>query len=121
MTDLHPIVPSEGLKEQWESEWHHYRGQDTYEEFMAKQAAQWGADAELDACCDWMRERGLHPEYWRDLRTARRPKPLSETDQALTDLEQLLDVAKSSGVFNPPDNIRRCLERLKKLEESTND
>ena len=51
MTDLHPIVPSEGLKEEWESEWHHYRGQDTYEEFMAKQAAQWGyqqAVAELE-------------------------------------------------------------------------
>ena len=120
MTDLHPIVPSEGLKEEWESEWHHYRGQDTYEEFMAKQAAQWGADAELDACVEWISKQDW---TWTkaQLLAARRPKPLCETDQALTDLEQLLDVAKSSGVFNPPDNIRRCLERLKKLEESTND
>lgn len=116
----HPIVPSEGLREEWESKWHHYRGQDTYEEFMAKQAAQWGADQELDACLEWISKQDW---TWTkaQLLAARRPKPLSETDQALTDLEQLLDVAKSSGVFNPPDNIRRCLERLKKLEELTND
>ena len=115
MTDLHPIVPSEGLKEEWESEWHHYRGQDTYEEFMAKQAAQWGADQELDACCEWMRERGLHPEYWRDLRAARRPKPLSEADQALAALRE----AEASGhlyVSGRSDTIRRALERLKELE-----
>ena len=81
-------------------------------------ATQWGADQELEACCVLMDEWGLDGE---DLMQCRRPKPPSEADQALTDLEQLLDVAKSSGVFNPPDNIRRCLERLKKLEEATND
>ena len=50
-------------------------------------AAQWGADQELEACCEWMRERGLHPEYWRDLRIARRPKPPSLKEQALRALE----------------------------------
>ena len=95
------------------------------------QAWQKGADQELEACCEWLGVQETRSPKWfdlrhdacalvSDLRAARRPKPLSETDQALTDLEQLLDAAKSSGVFNPPDNIRRCLERLKKLEESTN-
>ena len=78
-----------------------------------------GADSELEACLEWISKQDW---TWTkaQLLAARRPKPPSETDQALTDLEQLLDAAKSSGVFNPPDNIRRCLERLKKLEESTN-
>jgi hypothetical protein len=33
-------------------------------------------------------------------------------EQALADLEQLLDIAKANGVFNPPDTIRRALEQL---------
>jgi hypothetical protein len=33
-------------------------------------------------------------------------------EQALADLEQLLDIAKANGVFNPPDTIRRALEAL---------
>ena len=96
-----------------------YKGNLSEIDYIAANSAQWGADQELDACCEWL--RGAAPAWERQLRATRRPKPQSETDLALTDLEHLLDVAKSSGVFNPPDNIRRCLERLKKLEEATND
>ena len=120
MTDLHPIAPSEGLKEEWESEWHHYRGQDTYEEFMAKQAAQWGADQELEACVQLLDINGC-PDKWIDmLRAARRPKPLSEADQALAALRE----AEASGhlyVNGRSDTIRRALERLKELEGPAND
>ena len=124
MTDQHPITPPFELMNQWYKK----ACKDPYNggkaimaqvlKDICKSAAQWGADQELDACCVLMDEWGLDGE---DLMQCRRPKPPSEADQALTDLEQLLDVAKSSGVFNPPDNIRRCLERLKKLEEATND
>ena len=105
MTDLHPIVPSEGLKEQWESEWHHYRGQDTYEEFMARQAAQWGADAELKACCALMDDWGLDEA---DLRAARRPKPPSLKEQALAVLDDCAD--RLDGAHE--NTIRRALEAL---------
>ena len=97
-----------------------YKGNLSEIDYIAANSAQWGADQELEACCEWLSWR-ISRHMSEQLRATRRPKPQSETDLALTDLEHLLDVAKSSGVFNPPDNIRRCLERLKKLEEATND
>ena len=122
----HPITPPFELMNQWYKK----ACKDPYNggkfimapvlKDISNSAAQWGADQELNACCEWLSWR-ISRHMSEQLRATRRPKPLSEADQALTDLEQLLDVAKSSGVFNPPDNIRRCLERLKKLEESTND
>ena len=111
MTDKHPTLPTEKAVRGW-------LNLPLFTEELLVIAYRAGADQELDACCVLMDEWGLDGE---DLMQCRRPKPPSEADQALTDLEQLLDVAKSSGVFNPPDNIRRCLERLKKLEEATND
>ena len=132
MTDLHPITtPPFELINQWQKKAckDPYNGGKFIEskvlKYIATAAAQWGADQELDACC-LLLDSGEHAATYgchngTSLRAARRPKPLSEADLALNDLKQLLDVAKSSGVFNPPDNIRRCLERLKKLEELTND
>ena len=107
----HPITsPPEELLDKWEGEWHHYRGKYTYTMFMAEQAAQWGADQELEACCEWMRERGLHPEYWRDFRAARRPKPLSLKEQAL----ETLNWMESEASYDKPmiETIRRALEEL---------
>jgi hypothetical protein len=50
-------------------------------------AAQWGADQELDACCDWFQEF-YKTESWvkhdlKHFRDARRPKPPSLREQAL--------------------------------------
>jgi hypothetical protein len=121
MTDLHLIIPPEELVDKWVDEYPRAKVKlHNLVIYIAGKATQWGADAELDACLEWISKQDW---TWTkaQLLAARRPKPLRETDQALTDLEQLLDVAKSSGIFNPPDNIRRCLERLKKLEESTDD
>ena len=122
----HPITPPFELMNQWYKK----ACKDPYNggkfimapvlKDISNSAAQWGADQELNACCEWLSWR-ISRHMSEQLRATRRPKPQSETDLALTDLEHLLDVAKSSGVFNPPDNIRRCLERLKKLEEATND
>ena len=101
MTNQHLITPTENLIHKWESEWHHNRGQDTYEEFMAKQAAQWGADQrgaateaklqeardkELVACCEWLAEHTcFHSEsdLIKDLRAARRPQSPTLKEQAL--------------------------------------
>ena len=117
----HPITPPDELVAQWLKQFY---GPTTMlgplapgeaSLHVAVAAARWGANQELEACCEWMRERGLHPEYWRDLRDARRPKPPSEADLALAKLTPLELLAQSMG-HSPDDTIRRALERLKKLE-----
>ena len=49
----------------------------------ATEAARWGADQELEACCEWLRQSNSDWEIPRSLRAARRPKPPSLKDQAL--------------------------------------
>jgi hypothetical protein len=80
--------------------------------WIAEQAAQWGADQELDACCEWLEQNQGRWEIPMALRDARRPKPPSLKEQAFKDLDELLRIARQAGVFNPPDNIRRALEAL---------
>ncbi len=58
--------------------------QGVFAEHIATQAARWGADQELEACCEWiykLMDRGL--EWSMDLRAARRPKPPSLKERAL--------------------------------------
>ncbi|MGA0848163.1 MAG: hypothetical protein ACO3PY_06120, partial [Pontimonas sp.] len=53
-------------------------------QYIATLAARWGANQELNACCEWiykLTDRGL---VWSmALRIARRPKPSSLKEQAL--------------------------------------
>jgi hypothetical protein len=85
---------------------------------IATQAAQWGADQELAACC-----RQLTDPEWYDgiknlrgpfraaeLRAARRPKPPSLKEQALSLVEQHEDGWRPSP--KDWDTIRRALEQL---------
>ena len=89
-------------------------------------ATQWGADQELEACCVLMDEWGLDGE---DLMQCRRPKPPNLTEQAFEALEeidsyaiqQMSAYAIHSELKIYAETIRDALERLKKLEESTND
>jgi hypothetical protein len=107
MTDQSsPITPPFELINQWHKEAckDPYNGGAFIEskvlKYITTAAAQWGADQELDACCKWIKGHFLTGSLsCEKLRTARRPKPLSEADQALNDLEQLLDIAKSNGFF----------------------
>ena len=114
MTDQHPITPPTELVEQW---WDAVPGTFTYladEMQLATQAAQWGADQELEACCEWLAQEG-YIAIPRRLRAARRPKPPSLKEQAFA-------AFKSAPV--DPDNemlqlsadaeliIRRALEAL---------
>ena len=86
MTNQHPITPPPELVQQWLGE--HYGipiapGEAT--SHVATQAAQWGADQELDACCEWVSMQ-LHctdqEHLVPHLRAARRPKPPSLKEQA---------------------------------------
>ena len=112
MTDNNrPITPPEEVIDKWESEWHHHQGKDTYEVFMAKQAARWGADQELEACCEWLSVPC--PSYGRELRNARRPKTPSLKEQALVALHAVAtganDMREQRQDF---ETIRLALEQL---------
>ena len=86
MDGNHPITPPDGLVREWANAAAH--------EFdIAIQAARWGADMELEACCDWFQEF-YKTESWvkhdlKHFRHARRPEPPSLKAQALEALEAL--------------------------------
>ena len=71
MTDQqHPITPPPELIAKWAGSMCGY-----YE------AARWGADMELEACCEYMQHEDFHG-FAKELRAARRPKPPSLKEQA---------------------------------------
>ena len=77
---------------------------------LATRAAQWGADQELEACCDWVGERLT--AFAANLKAARRPKLPSLKEQALMALE---DGDIGPGASLTPVEvciIRRALEAL---------
>jgi hypothetical protein len=82
------IVVSPELIEQWRNEWIYKvpHGVDELD-FLAQRGAQWGADQELEACCEWVKSKQT---YWAhdELRAARRPKPPSLKEQALEALDE---------------------------------
>jgi hypothetical protein len=84
------------------------------------QAAQWGADQELEACVEWLGDApvvynnngDLHPGSY--LRDARRPKPPSLKEEALEALQfvdEKLDLPLHNHC-NAIHTIRRALEAL---------
>jgi hypothetical protein len=82
MTDNHPIRPPHELVQQWVSLACENEGYETWQD-LATQAARWGADQELEACCEWVESEIGRKEWAAELRTARRPEPLSLKEQAL--------------------------------------
>ena len=81
---------------------------------VATQAAQWGADMELEACCEWFANDVVSEvvSVVAELRAARRPKPPSLKEQAL----KLIETYECpGGVKLTPeqcDTIRRAIEQL---------
>ena len=79
--------------------------------YVATQAARWGADQELEACCNYFEDR-LRDGIAKGLRATRRPKPPSLKEQALMALE---DGDLGPGASLTPVEvctIRRALEQL---------
>jgi hypothetical protein len=105
MTDQHPITPQLELVHQWADMLASRSDQAVF-----TMAAQWGADQELEACCEWI------PKYlpWDvdQLRVARRPKPPSLKEQALKELRQLPIDPELGVCASALDTIRRALEAL---------
>ena len=75
---------------------------------IANQAAQWGADQELEACCNAVSQAYLEP--WQ-LRAARRPLPPTLAERALKAVISGVDPAGKSGQV-----ILEALNRLAELE-----
>ena len=100
MAQEHSITPPPELVEQWAhlpADWN----------TVAHLIAQWGADAELEACCEWLRKE-LYALAADGICAARRPKPPSLKEQALTVLEDASD--RLDAVHE--NIIRRALEQL---------
>ena len=113
------IVPPPELVKQW--------GEDCptkidafhwgYEQFIAEKAAQWGADQELQACCEHIRDYqwgfverpdGIKMHRAVDLKIARRPRLGGLKQQALAVLND-----SANRLDGAHENIiRRALEAL---------
>jgi hypothetical protein len=73
--------------------------------------AQWGADQELEACCEWVRTN-CFDRLADELRAARRPKSPSLKEQALLQLDTLNADLAMHGRGCDLSQIRRALEAL---------
>ena len=118
MSNHSPIPsPSPSLIARW---WDEAKQNAKYDEpigpLVATQAARWGADMELEACCEWFQEF-YETESWvkhdlKHFRAARRPKP-SLRELALESVKRF----EKSGEFFSDQMcelgfIRKALEQL---------
>ena len=122
MSQQHPITPPPELVEQWRNEWIEQREASGWVGYyIATQAAQWGADQELEACIDvlggqWEWDLLSQCTGWKEfrdqseeiLRASRRPKP-SLKEQALAAQQRMWDGTSNHDDWNL---IRRALEAL---------
>lgn len=99
MTEQHPLTPPPELVQLWKAQYYDYNK--TFSELLTE-VAQYGADQELEACCETLESWGscIVP----DLRAARRPKPPS--------LKERLSKAIVEG------DERQALKLLEELDDS---
>jgi hypothetical protein len=115
MKQLYDITPPPELVKQWASELYGTTiasgGAAIY---VATKAARWGADQELEACCEWLREfhQSKRPGGTENLRRSRRPKPPSLKEQALEQLRRVNAVLQFQATGGETSVIRRALEAL---------
>ena len=106
----HPITPPPELVDQW---WqaillNHHNGTGFLLQ-LCIQAAQWGADQELDACKQIAYQRGL-PDTAAEFQRIRRPKPPSLKEEVM----QIIDCLIEGDCLNDDDAVTmlRVLEVL---------
>jgi hypothetical protein len=104
----HPMYPTDEQLARWESDWFSEREN---ADVLLIQAFQAGADAELDACQQWLIEQD-QPGFACHLLLDRRPKPPSLKQKALTDLSEIGSHYIGPGAAKLIDTIRRALEAL---------
>jgi hypothetical protein len=102
MTNEHLITPPPELVHQWVDMLSSRSDQAVF-----TMAAQWGADQELEACCELTRDNEGYDAALR-LRGSRRPKPPSLKEQALDVLDDCANCLDGAH----ENTIRRALEAL---------
>ena len=113
MSQQHPITPPPELVGQWTALANEEEGCKVWSA-IATQAAQWGADQELEACVEWLENQTLcgHRELIPSLRRLRRPKPLSRKEQALEAVSRLCASVIHDDLKDDAAIVRRALEAL---------
>ena len=109
MTENHsfPITPPpELVVQEWKRTAPHPSNEHEHYHYITLCAAQWGADTELQACCEWLEQKGF--AFVDELRAARRPKPPSLKEQALEAMHRNWNPHNNDDF----DTIRRALEAL---------
>jgi hypothetical protein len=120
MTQEHPITPPPELVEDWIEIAKPLPQRPPNPGELATLAARWGANQELEACCEWLANARNHTLNWNEatnysanLLHARRPKPPSLKEQALQALAHLENGAHCSmDTTESAHYIRRALESL---------
>ena len=102
----HPIIPPPELAQEW------YNDKTDY--FCdINRAAQWGADQELLACGNYLKQcAAWEEEDVIEFYNYRRPKPPSLKEQALQALGLLIPFIGDEDKRTEADTIRRALEQL---------
>jgi hypothetical protein len=123
-----PPVPPQELVGRWSGEafgvaWIAPSGADTH---VAAKAAAWGyqeamatitereqaaADAELEACCQWLNSKDFR-RLSAAFRAARRPKPPSLREQALEAISRLCASVIHDDLKDDAAIVRRAIEQL---------
>ena len=120
----HPITPTPELRRLWAQQAKRVHPDDPMAciEHVATQAARWGADAELRACCEWVdAEFPIYPKSdgpasYR-LANARRPKPSSLAEQAKAKLYEAVMRGDCISTTTAVPILLAALERLQELEQ----
>jgi len=110
----HLITPPLKMVEQWADMLSSRSDHAVFNYAVFSLAVQWGADQELEACCEWAKQFNYDDECYEDkLRAARRPKPPSLKEQALEQLDEISTCFRvSHGGPIVCDKIRKALEQL---------
>jgi hypothetical protein len=110
-TEQHTVYsPPDALVREWQRESNH--NEPMFPQVVAK-AAQWGADQELEACCEWVKLHFDGMILWSDgLRTTRRPPP-SLKERALNLIPEPGGIGRKVTFTMPElEVIRKALEAL---------
>jgi hypothetical protein len=113
----HPITPPPELVQQWWEQADQYQDDPkTYFDYVATEAAQWGANQELLACGNYLKQcAAWEEEDVTEFYNYRRPRSLSLKELALESVKRF---EKSGEFFS--DQMRE-LDLIRKALETIND
>ena len=107
-----PITPPPELVQQWIKRGVGRPPNTDYMTHFATQAAQWGADQELEACCEWLQHNYPDGTQVAALWAARRPNPPTLKEQALDQLRRVNAILQFQTTGGETSVIRRALEAI---------